>query len=169
MGRKKRDLSYVKPFCYFCEKTFPNETMLHQHQKSKHFTCPICYKKFPTTANLVSHMNKLHAVKLEKVPNSLEGRDCPDVNIFGMNGVPKHVVKERMIFGAAKYWTKIQRERMLAGKSFGKGIINVDNLSLGAHMGVAAAEKEIEKPKEQVIRSIRNYVKLGDDEEDLDN
>jgi hypothetical protein len=114
-------------------------------------------------------MNKLHGVKLEKVPNALEGRDCPDVNIFGMNGVPKHVVRERVIFGAAKYWTKIQRERILAGKGIGKGMINVDNLSLGGHMGVAAADREIEKPKEQVIRSIRNYVKLGDDDEDLDN
>lgn len=109
MGRKKRDLSYAKPFCYFCEKEFPNETMLHQHQKNVHFTCPICQKKFPTTANLVHHYSKMHGQQLAKVPNALEGRDAPDINIFGMNGVPKHIVRERMIVGAAKYWTKIQR------------------------------------------------------------
>lgn len=29
MGRKKRDLSYLKPFCYYCDKTFDNEITLH--------------------------------------------------------------------------------------------------------------------------------------------
>ena len=65
----------------------------------------------------------------------MEGRDSPDINIFGMHGVPKHVVRERLVFGAAKYWTKIQRERILAGKSIGKGMINVDTLSLGLKKG----------------------------------
>lgn len=165
MGRKKRDLSFVKPFCYFCEKVFPNEIVLHQHQKSKHFTCHICYKKFPTTSNLVSHVSKLHSVQLQKVPNAIEGRDAADINIFGMNGVPKHVVRERMIVGAAKYWTKIQRERMLAGKSIGKGIINMDNLASIAQQ--SKSEKEAaDKAAPKVFRSIRNYVKLGDDEEE---
>lgn len=112
-------------------------------------------------------MNKLHGIQIQKVPNSLEGRDSPDVNVFGMNGVPKHVIRERLVFGAAKYWTKIQRERVLAGKSIGKGLINVDNLSIGGKKGVAAADREDDKPKEPVIRSIRNYVKLGEDEETM--
>ena len=29
MGRKKRDLSYLKPFCYYCDKEFNNEIVLH--------------------------------------------------------------------------------------------------------------------------------------------
>ena len=166
MGRKKRNLDYVKPFCYYCEKIFQNEIELHQHQKNIHFKCPTCSKKFPTMGNLASHMNKVHGIQIEKVPNALEGRDSPDVNIFGMNGVPKHIIRERLVFGAAKYWTKIQRERIAAGKGIGKGIINVDKLSVGGKKGVAAADMEIEKPKEPVIRSIRNYVKLGEDEDD---
>jgi hypothetical protein len=112
-------------------------------------------------------MNKLHGVALEKVPNALPGRDNPDLNIFAMNGVPKHIVRERMVYGAAKYWTKIQRQRMMAGKSIGKRLIDVKNLSVGGQQGVAAADKDIPVKKEPVIRSIRNYVKL--DEEDRDD
>lgn len=100
MGRKKRDLSYVKPFCFFCDKTFDNEIVLHQHQKSKHFTCPEqgCRKKFPTTLNLCTHVTKGHrGGTLLKVPNAIEGRDSVDNNIFGMTGVPKHVIQERTL------------------------------------------------------------------------
>ena len=168
MGRKKRDLSHVKPFCYFCEKIFPNENVLHEHQKSHHYRCHICFKKFPTTQNYVSHMNKMHGVQVTKIPNAIEGRDSCDVNIFGMNGVPKHIVRERMVFGAAKYRTKIQRDNQLAGKSIGKGLIDVKNLPVGVQKGINAAQMEIEKPKEPVIRSIRNYVKI-DEDEDKDN
>lgn len=66
MGRKKRDYSYVKPFCFFCDKTFDNEIVLHQHQKSKHFSCPECKKKFPTTLNLSAHITKTHQKTLSK-------------------------------------------------------------------------------------------------------
>ena len=66
MGRKKRALNYVKPFCYYCDKVYNNEITLHQHQKSIHFTCPICNKKFPTSHNLVSHHQREHKVPLEK-------------------------------------------------------------------------------------------------------
>lgn len=82
-----------------------------------------------------------------------------------MNGVPKHVVRERMIVGAAKYWTKIQRERMIAGKGIGKGMINIDSLASISQQN--KQEKEAaEKTAPKVFRSIRNYVKLGEDEED---
>lgn len=54
---------------------------------------------------------------------------------------------------------------MLAGKSIGKGMINMDSLSyLGQQ---AKAEKEAaDKTAPKVFRSIRNYVKLGEDEEE---
>jgi hypothetical protein len=31
MGRKKRNFSYMDPFCYYCDKVFPNEIVLNQH------------------------------------------------------------------------------------------------------------------------------------------
>ena len=148
MGRKKRDLSYVKPFCYYCDKEFNNEIVLHQHQKSKHFTCPICYKKFPTTSNLVTHMTRTHGTTITKVPNAIEGRDSPDLNIFGMNGVPKHIIKERMIYGAAKYWTKIQKQRAKKRGTAEK----------------MEQELVIEPVKKVQPKSIRSYVKLSKNE-----
>lgn len=147
MGRKKRNLSYVKPFCYFCEKVFNNEIVLHQHQKSKHFTCPTCYKKFPTTSNLVTHMTRTHQGTIARVPNAIEGRDSPDLNIFGMTGVPKHVIRERMVYGAAKYWTQIQKGQ----KTGGINTIRID------------PEKLLDKPKKEEPKSIRSFVKLNKD------
>lgn len=60
MGRKKRDLSYLKPFCYFCDKVFNDEIVLHQHQKAKHFTCMTCRKKFSTASSMVGHKSQVH-------------------------------------------------------------------------------------------------------------
>ena len=76
MGRKKRSLDYVKPFCFYCDKAFNNEIMLHQHQKSVHFTCPRCKKKFPTSQNLKVHYHQEHKVGLEKFTNKSAQRDA---------------------------------------------------------------------------------------------
>ena len=37
MGRKKRILNVLKPFCFYCDKEFENTNMLLQHQKKRHF------------------------------------------------------------------------------------------------------------------------------------
>jgi hypothetical protein len=31
MGRKKRGLNVLKPFCFYCDKEFENASMLLQH------------------------------------------------------------------------------------------------------------------------------------------
>ena len=94
MGRKKRKLDYVKPFCFYCEKIFTNEIILHQHQKSVHFTCPQCNKKFPSTHNLTTHFHKQHnKFTLDKVPNALPERENTQFNIFGMTGVPNAMIE----------------------------------------------------------------------------
>lgn len=66
MGRKKRDLSYLKPFCYYCNKIFNNEIILHQHQKAKHFTCQNCHKKFSTASSMCTHINSVHKEQITK-------------------------------------------------------------------------------------------------------
>ena len=66
MGRKKRDLSYLKPFCYYCDKVFADEIVLHQHQKAKHFTCMICRKKFSTANSMVGHKAQVHKENIAK-------------------------------------------------------------------------------------------------------
>eukprot|EP01017_Pseudomicrothorax_dubius_P038738 TRINITY_DN5855_c0_g1_i2.p1 TRINITY_DN5855_c0_g1~~TRINITY_DN5855_c0_g1_i2.p1 ORF type:complete len:207 (-),score=51.91 TRINITY_DN5855_c0_g1_i2:155-775(-) len=96
MGRKKRDLGFLKPFCYYCDKSFINEIVLHVHQKSRHFTCIVCKKKFSHASVLTDHCEKVHKTKLEKVPFAAQGRDDPKVTIFGMNGVPLSIVDNRI-------------------------------------------------------------------------
>lgn len=34
-----------------------------------------------------------------RVPNAIPGRDSVDLNIFGMQGVPKHLIDERVLAG----------------------------------------------------------------------
>jgi len=116
MGRRKRDLGYLKPFCYFCDKVCDNEIILHQHQKAKHFTCTACKKKFSTASSMCSHITQVHKENVTKVPNAIAGRDSVELNIFGMQGVPKHMIDERVLAGAAAYWNKIRAEALSKGK-----------------------------------------------------
>lgn len=89
MGRKKRDLSCLRPFCFYCDKAFKNEVILHHHQKAKHFSCPKCPKKFSSIDSMVQHCKNQHSETIEKVPNAMAGRDHPGLKIFGMQGVPR--------------------------------------------------------------------------------
>ena len=60
MGRKKRLVVALKPFCYYCDKEFNNEIILHQHQKARHFNCRQCRKRFSTAPALDTHMLQVH-------------------------------------------------------------------------------------------------------------
>ncbi len=66
MGRIKRKYEYLYPFCYYCDKVFPNEIVLHMHQKAKHFTCNNCKKKFSTASSLQTHASTVHKETLTK-------------------------------------------------------------------------------------------------------
>jgi hypothetical protein len=57
-----------------------------------------------------------------RVPNALPGRDSVELNIFGMQGVPKHLIEERILAGgmkseylynllAARYWNQIRADQ----------------------------------------------------------
>ncbi|KAL4442340.1 hypothetical protein ABPG74_005681 [Tetrahymena malaccensis] len=111
MGRKKRDLSHLLPFCYYCDKTFENEIILHQHQKARHFTCEKCQKKFSTADLIKSHLHQSHNENLQKVPNSLSDRSSIELKIFGMQGVPRPFIEERQKSKAKEYWDKIISEK----------------------------------------------------------
>lgn len=62
--------------------------MLINHQKAKHFKCHYCHKKLNTGSGLVIHIAQLHKETIFKVPNAIEGRDTPELEIYGMMGVP---------------------------------------------------------------------------------
>eukprot|EP00854_Cymbomonas_tetramitiformis_P027466 gene27466-33872_t len=35
MGKKKRKEEVIKPWCYYCDRSFDDEKILVQHQKAK--------------------------------------------------------------------------------------------------------------------------------------
>ncbi|EAY04395.1 Zinc finger, C2H2 type family protein [Trichomonas vaginalis G3] len=80
-----------KVYCYFCNSSFDDENQLISHQKSKHFRCPICSQVKQNLKSLNNHMLTLHRTYLEAVPGAIEGRKDPNVNIFGLSGIPEDV------------------------------------------------------------------------------
>ena len=46
-----------------------------------------------------------------RVPNAIQGREKPDLNIFAMQGVPRYLIEERILTGATNYWAKIKSEQ----------------------------------------------------------
>lgn len=106
MGRKKRDMTCLRPFCFYCDKSFKNEVILHHHQKAKHFSCPKCPKKFSSIDSMVQHARSQHNYTVERVPNANAGRDHPGLKIFGMQGVPRIEVESWVQKQVNRYWGK---------------------------------------------------------------
>lgn len=80
----------VKRFwCYFCNKGFATEEQLFNHQKMIHWRCPKCGAIKFSSKQLMSHVSKAHKEILKKVPNAIEGRDNPNNNVRGMDGIPE--------------------------------------------------------------------------------
>lgn len=117
MGRKKRSLDFVKPFCYYCDKVFNNEILLQQHQKSVHFTCQHCKKKFPTSHNIAQHFLKQHEYALERIPNAMPGRDNPGIKIYGMTGVPSEISETRTMARCREYYLRLFEEKRLKAEA----------------------------------------------------
>ncbi|KAL8597438.1 hypothetical protein ACOMHN_050936 [Nucella lapillus] len=92
MGRKKKKVS--KPWCWYCNREFDDEKILIQHQKAKHFKCHICHKKLYTGPGLSIHCMQVHKEKVDKVPNSIPGRNNIEIEIYGMEGIPEQDIKD---------------------------------------------------------------------------
>lgn len=98
MGRKnKHKVKFLKPFCYYCDRDFDDEFVLHQHQKARHFSCHACHKKFSTAASMATHVLQVHKEQVLKVPNAKAGRDAIELDIFGMEGVPPQLIEHRAL------------------------------------------------------------------------
>jgi len=91
MGRKKK--KQLKPWCWYCNREFEDEKILIQHQKAKHFKCHLCHKKLYTGPGLAIHCMQVHKEKVDKVPNSLPGRNNIEIEIYGMEGIPEEDAK----------------------------------------------------------------------------
>ena len=66
MGRKKREVLVMRPFCYYCEKEFEEETILLSHQKIRHFGCTLCKRTFSTANSMAAHMLQVHKETLTR-------------------------------------------------------------------------------------------------------
>lgn len=96
MGKKKRFIVGLKPFCYYCDKEFNNDNILHYHQRARHFSCPKCKDRFSSALAVKTHILQIHKEDLKTVPNSISGRENFDVQIFGMDGVPLVLIESKL-------------------------------------------------------------------------
>ncbi|KAJ8318542.1 LOW QUALITY PROTEIN: hypothetical protein KUTeg_003633 [Tegillarca granosa] len=96
MGRKKKKqfICDSLTFAKYCNREFDDEKILIQHQKAKHFKCHICHKKLYTGPGLSIHCMQVHKEKIDRIPNSLPGRNSVEVEIYGMEGIPEADVQE---------------------------------------------------------------------------
>ncbi|KAK9861964.1 hypothetical protein WJX84_011729 [Apatococcus fuscideae] len=86
--KKKAGQEEQKPWCFYCDRQFNDESILIQHQKSRHFKCSQCHKKLNTAQGLAIHCIQVHKLAVDAVPNAKPGREAMDKEIFGMAGVP---------------------------------------------------------------------------------
>ncbi|KAJ2779985.1 Protein SUPPRESSOR OF FRI 4, partial [Coemansia interrupta] len=89
MGRKKNKQPVLKPWCWYCEREFEDEKILLTHQKARHFKCHVCTKRLSTASGMVIHVAQVHKENITSVPNALPGRDSPNIEIFGSQGIPE--------------------------------------------------------------------------------
>ncbi|KAL0229429.1 hypothetical protein GEMRC1_014046 [Eukaryota sp. GEM-RC1] len=87
MSRRKKIV--LRPFCYYCNRIFHDESVLLNHQRARHFKCTVCKKKTQNAPGLKKHYDQQHREKLTRVPHSLKSRGTdPDIRIVAMDGVP---------------------------------------------------------------------------------
>lgn len=81
--------SATKPWCWYCDREFEDLKVLIIHQKTRHFRCGHCQRKMNSASGLVVHLAQLHKVHQETIPNCIPGHDTPELEIYGMDGIPE--------------------------------------------------------------------------------
>ena len=57
-------------------------------EKARHFKCHVCHKKLFTGPGLAIHMMQVHKETIDAIPNALSSRCDPEIEIYGMKGIP---------------------------------------------------------------------------------
>lgn len=118
VGGTKRKREYqsleellATPWCYYCDRSFSDDKVLHEHQKAKHFQCIVgnCHRRLNTAGGLRVHMQQVHKEELHEVDNAIEGRRDPNQEIFGTVGIPEAVAEQRVATLTQQYQA-LQRE-----------------------------------------------------------
>ena len=68
---------------------FGDDKVLLLHQKAKHFKCHACPRRLNTAGGLAVHLDQVHKLPAERITNAMPGRDTFDVEIYGMEGIPR--------------------------------------------------------------------------------
>ncbi|KAJ3062146.1 hypothetical protein HDU98_001954 [Podochytrium sp. JEL0797] len=64
--KKKKRSSELKPWCWYCDRSFDDEKILIDHQRAKHLKCVHCHKRMNTAGGLVVHSMQVHKEVLLK-------------------------------------------------------------------------------------------------------
>lgn len=80
---------YSLPWCWYCDREFEDLRVLILHQKARHFKCSQCNKRMNSGSGLVIHLAQVHKLAEERIPNAIPGHDTPELEIYGMEGVPR--------------------------------------------------------------------------------
>ncbi|KAI4231931.1 MAG: hypothetical protein L6R40_007586 [Gallowayella cf. fulva] len=126
MGKNKRkhpDLEEIlqRPWCYYCERDFDDLKILINHQKAKHFKCERCGRRLNTAGGLSVHMTQVHKETLGSIENALPNRAGPDIEIFGMEGIPDDIrtSHQQRVIGQ---FTQAEAERRASTGNPGAGL-----------------------------------------------
>jgi len=124
MGRRRKRIKQVI-FCFYCDRDFENEKILIEHQRGKHFKCPICHRRLSSAKGMMIHVFQVHKENIDSVPHSKKGRESLDPEVFGMIGVPHDVLNDKI--------TRIQNKCKLKKESEYHADIEqtVSSISLG--------------------------------------
>lgn len=145
-------MTCLRPFCFYCEKSFKNEVILHHHQKAKHFSCPKCPKKFSSIDSMIQHAKSQHNEAIERVPNATMGRDSVALKIFGMQGVPRVETESWISKSVNRYWGKIMErknaERRKLQEELAKAVVQEEAKRENGMEPEKAEEEELEYPLE---------------------
>ena len=98
-GKRKRAVETLeelldRPWCYYCERDFDDQQVLQTHQREVHFHCDHCNRRLNTANGLSVHTLQVHKAPITAIRNSIEGRESPNIEIFGVSELPPVLIFE---------------------------------------------------------------------------